>query len=387
MLGGISDKIAPAVGRALDGIKSRHLDKWLPDYLRWLGERELRRATRRRYAGPRHILFAVCDHYEPLWGKADDARGVDRVRAWHEGYPKLADRFRDADGRTPRHSFFFPGEEYRPTFLDSLADLAKRGYGEVEVHLHHDGDTPETLERQLTDTLDSFMKHGHLSRDPKTGQARWAFIHGNWALANGRKDGRWCGVDDELPILHRLGCYADYTFPSAPDECQPNRVNQIYWPTGDLSKKRCYEHGRRARVGETMNDRLLMITGPLSIAYRPGKIPRIENTALYANDPGTLRRVRSWVAQDIHIEGRPEWVFIKTHTHGAPDKEGASLLGPGGHELHEALTKHFNDGERFLLHYVTAREMFNIAMAAMQGRRGNPNDFRDHILPPPPVVA
>ncbi len=54
---------------------------------------------------------------------------------------------------------------------------------------------------------------------------------GYWAVK--RADRRWCGVDEEIPLLWDTGCYADYTFPSAPDECQPNIVNQIYKADGD----------------------------------------------------------------------------------------------------------------------------------------------------------
>ena len=174
----------------------------------------------------RHILFALCDHYEPLWGKATDDVGRTRVDTWVQRYPALAE-FRDSNGRPPRHGWFFPGEEYRPYFLDQLADLVRAGFGEVEFHLHHDGDTAATLAPRIEHHLATFAQHGHLSRGD-TGY-RWAFIHGNWSLANGRPDGRWCGVDDELPLLHEIGCYVDLTFPSAPDPCQPDKVNQIYW--------------------------------------------------------------------------------------------------------------------------------------------------------------
>jgi hypothetical protein len=37
----------------------------------------------------------------------------------------------------------------------------------------------------------------------------------------------------------------------------------------------------------------------------------------------------------------------------------------------------------FRLHYVTAREAFNIVKAAEAGHSGNPDDFRDFVLPPP----
>jgi hypothetical protein len=327
-------------------------------------------------------LFALCDHYEPLWGKASDDVGIARVDEWAARYPALG-RFRDSDGRPPRHGFFFPGEEYRPHFLDQLARLAKAGFGEVEVHLHHDGDTAETLKPQLTDALKTFAEHGHISRDAQ-GNYQWAFIHGNWCLANSRPDGKWCGVDDELPLLHGLGCYADLTFPSAPDPCQPDKVNQIYWPTGDLAQRRSYENGERARVGAAHDDRLLMITGPLSLA-RKGRGMRIENGALTGDDPPTASRVQSWLDQNIHIEGRPEWVFVKVHTHGALERTAASLLGDGGAELHTALAETMKRGDQ--LHYVTAREMYNVARAAMDGHSGNPNAYFDYRVAPPPVAA
>jgi hypothetical protein len=132
----------------------------------------------------------------------------------------------------------------------------------------------------------------------------------------------------------------------------------------------------------------LMIEGPLGFALRPGTVPkpRIENAAITADDPGTPARVRSWVRAGIHVEGRPEWVFVKVHTHGAPEKQAASLLGEGGRAMHAELTTRYNDGRRWRLHYVTAREMYNIAIAAMDGKSGDPGAYRDYELPPPPVA-
>lgn len=351
-------------------------------------------------SGPRHLLFAVCDHYEPLWAgsggqpdfaaaaaggpKADVETGLRRVEKWHRDYPKLADRFRDADGQPPLHSFFFPGEEYHPQFFDLLDDLVRRGYGEVELHLHHGDDTEASLRKKLEDSVGLLAGRGHFAR-AQDGSPRYAFIHGNWALANGRPDGQHCGVDSELPLLYDTGCYADFTFPSCPDVTQPNIVNEIYWPTGDIAQKRAYEQGQRARVGDYPRDRLLMITGPLGFGYHSKqKRPRVEYGALTAHDPGTRDRVRSWARSNIHIAGRPEWVFVKVYTHGAPDKQGESLLGAGGESLHQALGE-YNDGRDWVLHYVTAREMYNIARAAIAGKSGNPGDYRDFELPPPPI--
>jgi hypothetical protein len=374
---------------AMARVRNKNLHVWTAGYARWLARSAPARARAAFTpgAGPRHLLFAFCDHYEPHWKNTDVARGTDRVRAWLHGYPALAGPYRDADGLPPRHSFFFPGEEYQPAYLDALASLARRGFGEVELHLHHHDDTPEGLRGKIADYLRLYDGHGHLTRTPD-GKLRYAFIHGNWCLANARPDGRWCGVDGELPLLFDTGCYADFTFPAAPDPSQPPIVNQIYWPDGDLARRRAQDSGLPARVGHSHDDRILMIEGPLALAMRPGRLlaPRIENAAVTADDPPTPARVRSWVRQGIHVEGRPEWVFVKVHTHGAPEKQAAAMLGDAGRMLHAELTGRFNDGKRWRLHYVTAREMFNIAMAAMDGRDGDPGAWRDYKLPPPPVA-
>jgi hypothetical protein len=144
--------------------------------------------------------------------------------------------------------------------------------------------------------------------------------------------------------------------------------------------------GRRARVGERYDDRILMIQGPLALVPRLARTPlRIENSAVTSRDPATPARVASWVAQNIHVEGRPDWVFVKVYTHGALEAEAASLLGEPGRALHRELTSRYNDGVRWKLHYVTAREMYNIALAAIDGRSGDPHAFRDFRLPPPPA--
>jgi hypothetical protein len=371
------------MGELLSWIRSKNLHTWLGAYAVARAERALRPRT----ASPRHLMFALCDHYEPLWRGASPAQGRERVRAWSEGYPANFGAFRDADGRPPRHTFFYPGEQYAPEYLEPLAELTRQGFGEVEVHLHHDGDTVSSLRRRLEEALADFERHGLVPRGAE-GLPRWAFIHGNWCLANARQDGRWCGVDAELPLLFDAGCYADFTFPSAPDESQPNIVNQIYWPVGDLERRRAYDRGARARVGEIRRDRLLFIQGPIALTLRTSWLPvRIESAALHAGDPPTPSRVDTWVAQDIHVAGLPEWIFVKVHTHGAPEANAASLLGPEGRRLHQHLAARYNDGHRWVLHYVTAREMYNIAVAAMEGASGDPCAHRDRVIPPPPVVA
>lgn len=362
-------------------LRSKNLHLWLGPW----ALRRARRALRPAPTGLRHLLFAICDHYEPRWKRPPPEQARARVQAWVDGYPRAFGDFRDADGRPPRHTFFFPGEEYAPEYLDGLGRLAGQGLGEVEIHLHHHDDTEAGMRAGLRKALADFGRHGHVSRDAE-GRPRWAFIHGNWCLSNSRRDGRWCGVDAELPLLFEEGCYADLTFPSAPDETQPRVVNRIYWPSGDLARRRAYDDGIPARVGELFRDRLLLIQGPIALARRGGGL-RIEAAALQPSDPPTPSRVDSWVGEGVHVEGRPEWVFVKLHAHGAPERNAASLLGQDGRALHEYLAARYNDGRRWRLHYVTAREMYNIAVAAMEGERGDPGAFRDRVVPPPPAAV
>jgi hypothetical protein len=111
----------------------------------------------------------------------------------------------------------------------------------------------------------------------------------------------------------------------------------------------------------------------------------VENGSLTAVHPGSRARVRTWVAQGIHVEGRPEWIFVKVHTHGAPEDHAASLLGEPGARLHEALGELAREGVS--LHYVTARELYNVAIAAMDGASGDPSRHLDHVLAPPPAAG
>ena len=97
----------------------RHAQLWLPGCL------TTRRTLRPTQGRPLEILFCVADHYEPNVGGADLPRQRERVERWVQGYPALARRHRDAGGRTPRHTFFYPAEAYDPSLVERLASLCR----------------------------------------------------------------------------------------------------------------------------------------------------------------------------------------------------------------------------------------------------------------------
>jgi hypothetical protein len=75
-------------------------------------------------------------------------------------------------------------------------------------------------------------------------------------------------------------------------------------------------------------------------------------------------------------------VFVKLHTHGAIERDVDALFGEKALAMHRVLNDRYNDGRRFRLHYVTAREAYNIAKAAEHGYAGDPSAYRDFRIAP-----
>lgn len=333
---------------------------------------QLMRQPRADNTHPKHVFLCVADHYEPKWMSPPKAVAAERVARWVDGYPQLAAGLEDSVGRPPQHTFFYPEEEYEPEYLDAIAGLCQRGYGDVEVHLHHDHDTADGVREKLerfTSTLHE--KHGLLEKDA-SGQIRYGFIHGNWALDNSRPDGRWCGVNNELTVLLETGCYADFTMPSAPDDCQTSTINSIYYAADDLDQPKSHDRGSPARVGISRpKNTLLMIQGPLGLDWgsrKWGILPRIENGDLNHNRPPTLERLKLWLKAAVHVQGRPDWLFVKLHTHGTQERNSQMLLGEPMRAFHESLRRFASQHEWFKYYYVTAREMALLVHQAEQGR-------------------
>lgn len=361
-------------------IRKKHMHLWLGHYL----QRKLK--SKHEVKGPKHIMFCFVDHYEPMWGKdIPYEQECARVERWYIDYPKVASKFKDADGCYPKHTFFYPEEEYRQEHLDKITELCQQGYGEIEIHLHHDNDTSDNLRSTLesfTETLHT--NHGAFIRNENTGKLQYNFIHGNWCLDNSRPDGKWCGVNDELIVLKETGCYADLTFPSAPSDTQPKFANEIYYAKDNPDKPKSHNTGKKVVVGGTEWGDLMLITGPIGLNWKhrkKGIFPQIENSDIRGSMPPTKDRVDLWVDSAISVENKPDWLFIKIHTHGTQEQDMDTLLGKPFEEMNEYLLDKYNDGKNYVMHFVSAREMYNIIKAAEAGLEENPNSYRDYLIP------
>jgi|HubBroStandDraft_1064217.scaffolds.fasta_scaffold07632_1 hypothetical protein len=334
----------------------RHAEIWLPGYardrLRVRGRKPVKR-----------VWLAFTDHFEPLWSRADEDTASRRVGRWATNWPRIAARFQDSAGRPPRYTFFYPEEEYRPHLLSALEPLVRAGIGDVEIHLHHDGEG----EQNFIDRMSSFIeilrtRHGFLRT--KNGKPVFGFIHGLWALDNSRPDGRFCGLNNEITLLRDLGCYADFTMPSVPSPTQARLLNVIYWAVDDPNLPKSYDTGMPVSVGCNSVGDLLLIPGPFGIRWRERIFPRLEVGELASYDPANYLRVRRWLDLAPRIG---DDMFLKLHTHGAQERH-ATLLLEGGLERTLELMALACAEAGYALYFASAWEMRQAVDAAQQGK-------------------
>lgn len=360
---------------------------WLLRYPFWRSREVLRRAT--EDDSGRNLIFIVANHFEPAWaerGTLDLSTQQRRLDEWCEKARRIGEAVRDFDGTAFRHTNFYPAEQYHPTLLEKLSALQRDGFGEVEVHLHHgvgQPDTAENLRQVLIEFRDILAhEHGCLSYENNSKVPQYAFVHGNLALANS-SGGRNCGVDSEMQILAETGCYADFTLPSAPEQSQVPRLNAIYQCAHPLNEKIPHRSGPGVSVGASPSLPVIF-TGPLVFNWNRRRFglpaPRIDSSVLAANYPPSYDRLQRWQNASIGVSGKPEWTFIKLSCHGFIPADQDITIGDPMRRFLEEVLEHANRSGKFKVHFASAREAFNMVLAAVDGATGEPGEYRDYRL-------
>lgn len=350
---------------------------WFPNYA-WNSLLNVTYHNTGKY--PKHIIFYFVDHFEPH----GDASIMEQ---WSNEYPRIVTKHQDADGHYPQHTWFYEGNAFLVPEAESLRELCSRGLGEVELHFHHRNDNSATLKEKLTKVLDEFTKYGFLITKEEKPRIAFGFIHGNWALDNStfKRGKNYCGVNGELRLLSELGCYGDFTFPALGQYSQPEKVNNIYYAFDDTLKPKSYNTGIDVEVGKKSNGDLIIFPGSLSINWkdwRHGVYPSIEDGNITEGNPPSPLRIDHWIHEGITVKGQPDWIFVKIFCHGAEETSLPILMGKELDDMYAYLELKYNDNRRFILHYATAREVYNIVKAAEAGKTGNPNNYRDYLIQP-----
>lgn len=348
------------------------------------------RGLDRNPRGPVHLMIALADHFEP----AIDPKGGQlrvprseqerRLERWCTEYPAAVRDHRDSDGHPFVHTYFYPAEQYDEGLLQMLAEHCHSGWGEVEIHLHHgvaQPDTADNTRRVLSEFRDQLARrHRCLSVEDGSEAPRYAFVHGDFALANSA-GGKFCGVDSEMKVLAETGCYADFTLPAGVHHiAQTRKINSLYECGLPLEQRAPHRTGRDLASGRAPRVFPLMVQGPLVADWKSGlRSPRLlyETAAVTRHTPMTLKRLALWKRARIAVQGRPDWLFIKLHCHSMDPSQENAVIGGSFRRFLEELVKGAQERQE-TLHFVTAREMTNIILAACDGREGNPADYRDY---------
>jgi hypothetical protein len=320
------------------------------------------------------VMFLIVDHFEPA--RSDGDKAVEKVNQWCEEYEEIAKTHIDSDGVHPQHSWFY---RYDLPSFENVAALSKfvyNGFGEIEFHLHHGNDTSESFYHTIKAGVDWFNQTGAMISAEEKPQKKFGYIAGNWALDNGRKIDKFSGVNNEIEILSSLGCYADFTFPAFGTTAQPQKVNTLYYAI-DTPEPKSYNTGIDLEAGKSANGDLMIFQGPLFVDWNKSFVDTAAFESFEHYEP---QRIDGWERAHIHVKGQPEWIFIKLHTHGMQSKD--IFLGEQFKQMCRDLESRYKTS-RYRLHYVTAREAFNIAKAAEAGKSGNANDYRDFLIETP----
>jgi hypothetical protein len=167
------------------------------------------------------------------------------------------------------------------------------------------------------------------------------------------------------------------TMPSAPDRSQVGKVNAIYECGLELGQRAPHRRGRNLATGRAPRLFPLMVQGPLMLGLRRDDNRRpsmfMENGALTAAQPPSMGRLRLWARAAIAVRGRFDWVFVKLHCHGMDPRDESAMYGSALQRFLSELTAEARAGA-FTLHFVTAREMVNVVLAACDGREGSPGE-------------
>ncbi len=343
------------------------------------------RRTLQNFTGTVDICLCLVDHFEPSVGQVSRDIARARMSEWRTKYPAVAAKHRDADGRPSAHGFFYPWDEFDSWELEQIGEICRLGYGELDLHLHHKDDTSETVRKKFRDAIQTYDAAGLLSHW-QDGRPAWGFIHGNWALDNSRLENghNFCGVNNEIEILRQEGCYADFTFPAWQHFAQPRQANSLYYAT-DTPAPKSYDIGTEVTAGKAASGDLLLVQGPLMPYFaRKGRAARL------AVDDGDIahyrryspNRLDRWINAAIHVKNRPDRLFIKLHSHGCDDKNRPAMLDADLDALFTDAETRYNDGTRYRLHYLSAREMFNVIKATEANSDLPVSAARDYILKP-----
>lgn len=319
----------------------------------------------------KHLIFIMVDHYE----HGSKSEAVVSNRVWCQKFREISDRYLDDYGNKFRYTWFYPYDHHVEGVVAELSEMALSGYGEVEFHWHmgqppRNGITPENYQEKLEEAIRWFQQFGAMITEEENPRTAFAYIAGVWDLDASRKPVS-NGLTNQIEVLQKCGCYADFTFSTIATAAQPQKINSIYYVKDDPKEPKSHNSGTDVEVGKSIDNQLMIFQGPINIHWDGS----LEYGAVESAPRFAPHRVPRWLESNIH---GPEWVFVKVYSHGA---QSSAVVLDHDMEIMLKSLKQYCEEKGMKLHFMSTREAFNVVKAAEAGKSGNPEDYRDFHIP------
>ncbi len=356
-------------GYAINRVVEKNIHLWLPEYIWSIIDK-----TNPVYSidQGKHLMFLIADHHEhPL----EDGDAKISATNWYDDYRSVVDGITDSYGNPFRYTWFYPYDDERtPSALVVVNQMVYDGYGELEFHWHNSHVTATQFRKELESGVNWFNGFGAMKTAEKNSRSAFGYVAGNWNLDNGlMRPSKMDGPTYEIRDLKSLGGYADFTFPNH-SASQSHWFSSLYYVKDDESPK-SYDEGKRASVEESHDD-FLIFQGPTSLDFRTRATEYGTLESWWRGDWGS--RIENWWKNSPYVIGKPAWRFIKVYTHGVQSKD--LILSDDFKGLLKKLVT-FCEENNIKLHFVSAREAFNILKAAETDAPGDPEQYRDYLIP------
>ena len=289
--------------------------------------------------GIKQVLHLHCEHFEPFRrDMSHNMMAKEHVAHWVQEAKKRPFAARSAVFYSTQRFCVIP-QSSKPSVTDggrwgaylseddpfwfvlsSMADQDEevlahldQEHMDIQVHIHHEHwssgpvtktePTPYLDGMRLSLYLSLYLDYlKHTCSKPFD---QWAFVHGCWAL--NASDTEICQITDEIEILRRHGCVADFTFPAGrhwcdPDEPSPYTIDSCTMAAGYRATR---AHPRRVGPGSGAFDGNRFLIWSTSAPYH---LASVEGFHEY--EPSQL--VHGWLSECPVIDGT---LLIKTHCH------------------------------------------------------------------------
>lgn len=316
---------------------------------------------------PVHLYIALCDYFEPFCGDVSQEIAEHRVVTWCKEYSRIAMFHQDTCGKFPIHTLFFSEEDYNPQLLDILNRLYKRHLADIEMFLPLTFEPIDNFRRKVEEFRDVLFHHHGFLRKGDDEKITYGFSHGFYSLYEHTTRTATSALSERIQILIDTGCFADFSYltkktckkiiSNLNSSAQPQNTDSTQ-PLASVFPK------------EWTIKNLATIQDPAIFKWNPqiSKIfPFFENGEISASKKFLPFRANLWLHNCIGINTDEQHLFLKLHTFGGQDQNIRYLLGENGLHLLWNFMEKLCTRHNFVLHYVSAWEMYRTINAICLG--------------------